>query len=215
MQPVMTPIVDETTETMTFEAYLERYETYEGGRTEWLAGKVAVYPMSNNVQHNHILAFFTTLLTLFLGFTRLGKIVIAGVPMKYSDDYPAREPDLMILLTPHLDQIADKYVDGIADVVIEIVSPDSVARDHVDKFREFERAGVPEYWMFDPMREDAAIWALDQHGRYRRVPLDAQGRLVSPLLPGFALDPALLWRSSLPDGQELWDILQAMLIKSN
>jgi len=204
----MQPAIDmaapvNTDEFLSFEEYLERYDSYEGARTEWLAGKVGIYPLSNNLQHNNILGFLHTLLTLLLGMTKLGRVLLAGVPMKYSDEHPAREPDLMVLLTPHLDRITPRYVAGVADIVVEIVSPESVARDRGEKFEEFEAAGVPEYWLFDPLREEAAVYALSADGRYRRVPLDAQGRLVSTVLPGFALDPALLWQAALPDGEQI------------
>lgn len=212
MQPTVTQPPPDVTRSdyISFEDYLKQYDSFEGARTEWLAGVVGIYPMTNSFAHNETLRFLTSLFSLFLGITRLGKLALAGVPMKYSDEHPAREPDLMILLTAHLDRITPTCINGIADIVIEIVSPDSIARDHAEKFVEYESAGVPEYWLFDPLRQDAAIWALSAEGSYRRVPLDAQGHLVSSLLPGFALDPAILWRSSLPDGVELIEMAQAM-----
>jgi Uma2 family endonuclease len=197
-------------EKISFEDYLRQYENFEGGRTEWLAGEVAIYPMPNNVNHNSILSFLDALFRLYLGLRNLGRVVIAGVPMKYSDTLPAREPDLMILLNEHLDRLKSQYVDGVADIAVEVVSPESIGRDHVEKFKEFEAAGVREYWIIDPLRQDAVIWALDNQGRYRRVLLDNEGRLISTLLPGFALDPAMLWRDVLPDGAELIALAQAM-----
>ncbi len=39
---------------------------------------------------------------------------------------------------------------GMADLVIEVVSDDSVARDRADKFYEYQTAGIQEYWIIDP-----------------------------------------------------------------
>jgi Uma2 family endonuclease len=203
-------LAPETKTKLSFEQYLEQYDSYEGGRTEWLAGEVALYPMANNVQHNDLISFLRALLGYILKVKSLGRILLAGISMYYSDQHPAREPDLMILLGDHVQRITPKYVDGIADIVIEVVSPESDERDRGTKFLEYEAAGVPEYWLFDPLREDVAVYALGENGRYRRVPLDEQGRLVSPLLPGFALDPALLWQDVLPDGPEIGDIVARM-----
>lgn len=47
------------------------------------------------------------------------------------------------------------------------VGDDRPARDYGDKFAEYEAASVREYWLFDPAREDAAIWALNAQGCYR------------------------------------------------
>lgn len=198
---------------ISFEEYLIEYDSYEGGRTEWLGGEVGIYAMSNNPQHNEVLDFLAAFFRLYLGITKLGKHVLAGVPMKYSDTLPAREPDIMILLTLHLDRLTDKYVEGVADIAIEVVSPESVERDYADKFIEYEAAGVPEYWLFDPIRENARIYALGDDGRYSLVPLDQAGRLISTLLTGFALDPALLWDDELPDGAELIELVQGMIKK--
>ena len=195
---------------ISFEDYLKQYADYEGGRTEWLAGEVAIYPMSNNAQYNEIFSFLSALLRLFVGISKVGCLITAGIPMKWSDDQPAREPDLMILLNEHLDRLKSTYVDGIADVVVEIVSPESDERDHGKKFIEYEAAGVPEYWRIDPIRSVAVIFALGEDRRYRALPLDEQGRLVSHLLPDFALDPSLLWGEHLPDGIELFTLAQAM-----
>ena len=41
-------------------------------------------------------------------------------------------------------------IKGAPDVVIEVISPNGSARDLVIKRRIYERAGVSEYWAFDP-----------------------------------------------------------------
>ena len=110
--------------------------------------------------------------------------------MYLGDDKPAREPDLLVILNDHADRIKENRVEGAVDIAVEIVSPESTVRDRGDKFDEYEAAGVPEYWLFDPLRETADIYALGSDGRYHRRPLDGEGRVTSGLLPGFAIDPA-------------------------
>ena len=44
----------------------------------------------------------------------------------------------------------DTFLDGPADLVIEVISDDSVTRDRVEKFDEYLEAGVREYWVIDP-----------------------------------------------------------------
>ncbi|NWF68239.1 MAG: hypothetical protein HXY40_04070 [Chloroflexi bacterium] len=48
-------------------------------------------------------------------------------------------------------------------------------------------------------------------GGYERLARNAQGKLVSGLLPDFALDPEILWRENLPQGAELIALVQAMV----
>ena len=44
-------------------------------------------------------------------------------------------------------------MEGGPSLVVEIVSPGSATIDRVDKFREYERAGVGEYWIIDPRHQ--------------------------------------------------------------
>ena len=82
--------------------------------------------------------------------------------------------------------------------MIEIVSPESVGRDRGDKFVEYEAAGVREYWLIDPEREQAGFYHLAGTGRYRLVTLDDDGLFRSTVLPNFWLRVGWLWQESLP-----------------
>jgi Uma2 family endonuclease len=186
---------------ITFDEFLVEYAEQHA---EWIDGEVII--VANNTEHNTILQFLTVLLTLFLGFAKLGRLIIAGVPMKTAAIKAAREPDLLILLTANQSRIKTNYVDGAADIAIEIVSPESRGRDLDTKFKEYAAGGVGEYWIFDPETESADMYALterDGKPAYVRLPRDGEGRLISKLLPSFALDPALIWEGNRPDELEL------------
>ncbi|MCL4247018.1 MAG: Uma2 family endonuclease [Anaerolineae bacterium] len=195
---------------MSFEEYLRAYDSFEGGRSEWLAGAVAIYPMTNNTRHQQLLQFLSQLLDYFLDDRGLGIVLLAGVPMFVGEDRPAREPDVMVVLNEHRERVLAAYVNGIADIAVEIVSPESVTRDRADKLTEYESLGIPEYWLIDPLRTDATFYALGDDNLYHPIPLDARGYLTSRVLPGFALDPALLWADEYPRGAALARLIDAM-----
>ena len=112
----------------------------------------------------------------------------------------SREPDLLFVARDHRDRIADKRVEGPADLVVELISDDSVTRDRVDKSREYEAAGIPEYWLLDPRprQQRADFYQLTGAGTYRPVSPDADGRYHSVVVPGFWLRPDWLWQDPLP-----------------
>src|SRR5713226_8230094 len=202
--------VNETSEKIPFETYLKRYDSVEGIRTEWIAGEVAIYKLSTNTQHQDILRFLTVLLDLYLGTRKLGRLLLAGVPMYLGDDRPAREPDLLVILNEHLERIKATFLDGIADIVVEIVSPESDERDHGAKFIEYEAAGVPEYWLIDPLRSEATIYVLGVDRRYHRFAPDEAQRFSSSILPGFSFPADVLWKQVLPSGSDLIALVQQM-----
>jgi Uma2 family endonuclease len=106
--------------------------------------------------------------------------------MRAVPDGPAREPDLIFVAREHLDRLSSERLSGPADLVVEVISDDSVARDRADKFYEYQEAGVREYWILDsrPGRERADFYVLDEKNRYRPVPPDSDGRYHSTVLTG-------------------------------
>lgn len=207
-------IMDQPQESATLEAHIsfdEFMQRYEGQPYEWHAGKV-VKKVANNERHAIIFNFVHILLSLYISLRQLGRVYPDGYQMYISDDLPARQPDLMIVFNEHFGYIKHQRLEGPADIVVEIVSPSSATIDRGEKLIEYEQAGVREYWLIDPMREEAVIYALHEDGRYRRVPLSGESVLVSTLLPNFALETTLLWRETPPEGQELLDLVHAMTV---
>lgn len=194
-------------ENVSYEDFLRLYDSQHA---EWYQGKV-ILVMANNNKHQIIFSLLDFILRLYFDLKPIGTFRMASFSMRVSEELPHREPDVMIILNEHIDRIKNSYLDGAADVAIEIVSPESVARDHGYKFYEYEMAGVREYWLIDPTRQIADIYVLGADHHYRRTPLDAQGRLVSSLLPQFALDPEIFWREAEPSARELIELVQRML----
>lgn len=87
-------------------------------------------------------------------------------------------------------------ITGALDIVVEILSPSSRTDDHEIKFALYERAGIPEYWIVDPVGEAIGVHTLTD-GQYTAVPLNDQGEVVSRVLPGFTLDPAVCFVDEL------------------
>lgn len=206
---VATPFEGETivVENLTFEEFLREFD---GKHAEWYQGKV-ILVMANNRQNQAILSFLNALFALYFGFKPIGEFILAAFSMVVSDDLPHREPDLIIVMNENRQRIKESYLDGAADIAIEIVSPESVARDYGKKFQEYELAGVREYWIIDPMRQIADVYLLGEDSHYHRLALNSQEQLVSSLLQNFALDPAILWREELPKGDELIQLVNRML----
>ncbi|MDZ4767228.1 MAG: Uma2 family endonuclease [Chloroflexota bacterium] len=206
---VIDPPMKATDAAITFEDFLVMYAEQHA---EWIDGKVII--VANNSEHNDLLSFLNALLRLFLGLSNLGKVVIAGVPMKVDRVKSGREPDLMVLLTAHISRIKTNFIDGAADIAVEIVSPESVARDYGDKFKEYAQAGVQEYWLFDEERDTVLLYVLreqDSNPMYIRQQPDERGRIMSSLLPGFFIDQAWLQVEKRPEGRAFLNLVEEMV----
>jgi Uma2 family endonuclease len=154
------------------------------------------------------------LLMHFNAYFEVQKIgVVFGIPivMKLAAINRGREPDLMIILNTNPHPLKNAALDGPADIAIEIVSPESVVRDHGEKFQEYETGGVREYWILDPLRNETRFYRLDDEGIYRPQALDANGDYRTPLLPGFALHVPTLWQAELPTMRQIVAMVDASL----
>ncbi|MBI4771564.1 MAG: Uma2 family endonuclease [Chloroflexi bacterium] len=182
---------------MSYEEFLAWAD--EDTHAEWVEGEVIVQ-MPPKDRHQYVARYLSTLLDLFVSIFRLGQIRFAPLEVRLGPDGPSREPDLLFVATAHLHRLTPDRLEGAADLVVEIVSDDSVTRDRVDKFDEYEAAGVREYWIIDPRprRQRALFYQLDEHGLYRTVAPDAEGRVHSAVLPGFWLRPDWLWAEEPP-----------------
>jgi Uma2 family endonuclease len=98
----------------------------------------------------------------------------------------AVEPDLVVILAGRDDIGGARWVEGVPDIVIEILSTDR-NHDLVFKRRIYAEAGVLEYWIFDP-RSDTVIPLELRGGEYaERTTLTAADTLTTPLLPGLSI----------------------------
>lgn len=196
---VETPVTEQVRLKMTYDEYLAW--AGEGNfLAEWVDGEVIVHMPATQL-HQVVKIFLVRLLSAFADLFRLGRVLDAPFEMKLSPTGPAREPDVLFVSTANLSQLTERRLNGPADLVIEIVSDDSVTRDRDDKFFEYEAAGLPEYWIIDPrpQRRRAYFYQLDDRGRYQPVTLDANDAYHSRVLPGFWLKPDWLWQDPLPD----------------
>jgi Uma2 family endonuclease len=179
--------------TCTFEQFLAHADAVWA---EWIDGEVFFMSPASD-RHQDLVRFLSALLSLFIEAHDAGWIRSAPFSMYLPERPQSREPDLLFVRKERMDRIRSTYLEGPADLVVEIVSPDSVSRDRGEKFVEYEAAGIPEYWLIDPLREQCEPYHLDEQGRYHPMRLES-GVLTSQAVPGFRLRIDWLWRKPLP-----------------
>jgi len=66
------------------------------------------------------------------------------------------EPDLSVICDPG--KLDDYGCKGAPDLVMEILSPSTQRHDRITKFNLYQRAGVREYWIVDPMSQTVQVF---------------------------------------------------------
>jgi len=185
---------------MSYEEFLDWLD--EDTFAEWEDGKVVLMsPVSR--RHQLIANFLTALVTEYALRRYSGELLTAPFQMRLAKIRRGREPDLIFVASANRHRLTDTYLDGPADLAVEIVSPESEHRDRVVKFGEYAQVGIPEYWLVDPDGQQADFYQLDAAGGYQRVLPGADGRYYPRALPGFWLRPAWLWQEPPPSVVEV------------
>lgn len=181
---------------MSYEEFLRWEEAPK--HTEWVDGKVYLMSPVTNL-HAEVVMFLSSVINVFIHKHRLGRVYAEPFQMKTGPDLPGRAPDLFFLKAANVSRVKRLHYDGPADLVIEVISPDSRAVDRGKKFYEYEEGGVPEFWLIDPQRKEAQFFLLGGDKMYHAASLGEGGIYRSKALNGFWLKVAWLWEHPLPD----------------
>jgi len=176
----------------------------EGVRTEWTDGEGIVYATASD-RHQAIVLLLTTVMETVNRLFGSGRVSTAPFAMRFQPGGPHREPDILFVRHANLGPWTSQRLIGPADLVVEVLSDDTVGEDRGRKRAQYAALGVPEYLMVDarPGRSEFAFLRLDPDGAYQPIAPDDHGRYHSATLAGFWLDPAWFQRDPLPDPEDL------------
>lgn len=187
----------------------EYMDQYAADFCEWVDG-VVIKMMPVTQRHDMLTRYAAMLLEAYFALKPIGRIHQAPFVQNLTR---RREPDIMVILENNPHPVHPTSIEGPADICIEVVSEDSIARDYGEKFREYEKGGVREYWIFDPLRKQSRFFRLDENGVYRAQQPDEAGNYRTPLLPGLVIYEPDLWRVPLPHFYAIAEAMKKMLVE--
>lgn len=183
-------------ETMSFEEYIEWLD--EDTRAEWVNGRIEILASPAALSHQEVGGFLYAVLRFYIEAHDLGQLIFAPYVMRLAAIARGREPDLIFVQKDRVHLLTRHYLDGPADLAVEIISAESNKRDRKVKFAEYQIAGIREYWLIDPDKQLAEFYQLDDEGTYEPAALDEEGFYHSQVIAGFRLRVDWLWQSPMP-----------------
>jgi len=131
----------------------------------------------------HFRSHINILLRLFRLIIEAGKGEVIYAPVDlYLDEENVYQPDIMVVLKGSKAKITRKGVYGPPDVVVEILSPSTAYYDLTQKKDVYERSGVREYWIVDPLERSLEIYTNSEEGFKLTSRVVEKGKVFSKVL---------------------------------
>jgi Uma2 family endonuclease len=165
----------------------------DGKRHELIDGEHFV-TAAPNVRHQRVLQNLNRILDRFVEEHRLGRVFFAPLDVVFSL-HDVVEPDLIFVSRERESILATANLQGAPDLVVEVLSPATRRRDELLKRDLYERMGVAEYWVVDPLAETVKVYrrAGDDFARVVLLSARDDDQITSPLLPGLEIPLATVF----------------------
>ncbi len=175
---------------MYTEAKKYTYEDYsklpEGATYQLINGELVMSP-SPTTFHQIIVNNISTLLTNHVRKNKLGRILPSPIDV-YFNEYETFQPDIVFISQERKEIIKEKRIEGSPDLVIEILSESNAYYDLKHKKNIYEKYGVKEYWIVDPMEKSVEVY--ESKGKTFTL-IDRQkdkGKIKSKVFEGLKID---------------------------
>jgi Uma2 family endonuclease len=183
-----------TTQKVTCRAFREM--DFPDGDTflyELLNG-VIVRKSAPHIIHQRISQKLLLLFVQFINQHQLGEMFYAPVDVVLNKEN-APQPDL-VFVSKHNTAILDVeegIINGVPDLVVEIIFPGSVKRDRIEKMAIYEQFKIKEYWLVDPNNQSIEIYTLQNDKYTLHAFADATEKVQSVVLAGLEVDAAVVF----------------------
>ena len=134
----------------------------EGTLAELINGIIYMSP-SPLYKHQKILRSIARQLEDKILDAGLGEVIVAPFDVYLDEELNAVQPDIIVVLKAN-DKILDRkgHIHGVPDLLIEILSEGNKKHDTIRKKELYEKFGVKEYWIINPVDSQVIVYALDK-----------------------------------------------------
>lgn len=153
-------------------------------RYELIGGDLSMVP-APLTSHQLVLFNLGILLRQHVAERDLGCCFIAPVDVLLSD-IDVVQPDVLYIAKARQGIVTEKNIQGAPDLVMEILSPTSKSMDRDIKRKLYEKFGVREYWIVDPVARSVEIFHMTDEGFERLQVYTSGSHAKSRLLEGFS-----------------------------
>ncbi len=160
-------------------------ELPEGTLAELLEGEIFMVP-APIPEHQRISGKLYAFLLQYVERKNLGEIFFSPIDV-FLDEHNVVQPDLVYISEEKRSIIGEKRIEGAPDWIAEILSEGNAYHDLKTKKKLYERHGVAEYWIVDPMERSVEVYRNGESG-FKLITSSTSGKIESSVLDGFSVE---------------------------
>lgn len=135
----------------------------EGERAELIDGELVALAAPSRIHQEILMELAGTIRDYIKSKNSPCKVYPAPFAVKLMEGEPTiLEPDISVICAP--EKLTDRGCTGAPDWIIEIVSPGSFGHDYIRKLNLYAAAGVREYWIVNPMKQNIIVYFFEGEG---------------------------------------------------
>ncbi|PWK73816.1 Uma2 family endonuclease [Mucilaginibacter oryzae] len=144
--------------------------------------------------HQQVLYALSEIIVLYnIKHGRQGQWLYAPMDVKF-DDGNVVQPDILYIAEDRKKELIKHRIEGAPDLIIEILSPSNAYYDLRQKKDVYEKYGVKEYIIIDPIQQNADLYALKSGVYVLAQKVQLTETLKSVLLPVFDIEVSTLFK---------------------
>jgi Uma2 family endonuclease len=167
---------------------VEDYMMLEEGAPFQLINYDLVMSLAPIPLHQQIVFALSEVIVLYnIQIGRKGQWMYAPADVKF-DEGNILQPDILYIAEERKSELIKERIEGAPDLVMEILSPSTAYYDLRQKKNIYEKYGVKEYIIIDPIEQSAELYALKDGIYYLHQKAQNNEQLKSVVLPGLNFD---------------------------
>jgi len=156
----------------------------EGAPFELINGKLTYMP-SPIADHQKISMNLSAALHFHTKKKKLGRVLTAPMDVHF-DKKNVYQPDILFV-TKEREEIIVDFIHGAPDLIVEITSPGTKAKDESEKMKIYGKFGVIEYWLVEPPKKTLTVYLNEKGKMVNKSILKKEDVLKSVVLDGFKI----------------------------
>ena len=166
--------------------YADYLKIDDNNRYEIFNGELCMVP-APSTNHQSVSRNLEFLIWSFVKQKGLGNVFDAPIDIVFDDD-EVFQPDIVFIKSENQSIIGKNAIQGIPDLIVEIVSPSSTFYDTIEKKDIYRKYGVKEYWIIFPDEKVIEVLSLEKGEYLEFCKSKKEGIVKSKILEGLEID---------------------------